>query len=146
MKNYLILILIVLLTGCRAKKELLKTEVRQSDSLFVKSEVIKAPVLNQSLTIEQICDTITGEVVRFKKIFVVDGDSIQVLTDVNNSLQIKINQRERTLSEKDSIIRSLKSELSSISERVIYKKDWYWIFGALFVGMAVGLFKPWRFI
>ena len=146
MKKYVLILAILVLSSCRSKKEVLKTEVKTSDTLFVKSETIKAPVLNQSLTIQQICDSVTGEVVRFKKVFVVDGDSIQVLTDVNNSLQIKINQRERTLSEKDSIIRSLKSELSSISETVIYKKDWYWIFGALALGVAIGFFRPWRFI
>lgn len=146
MKNCYTVLLIILLFGCRTKREVLKTEVRTSDSLFVKTETIKAPVLNQSLTIEQICDTITGEVVRFKKVFVVDGDSIQILTDVNNSLQIKISQRERTISEKDSIIQKLRSDITSISETVIYKKNWNWIFGALVLGFAIGLIRPWRYL
>lgn len=146
MKKYWPLLLIVLLTGCRTKKEVIKTEVRTSDSLFVKTETIKAPVLNQSLTIEQICDTITGEVVRFKKVFVVDGDSIQILTDVNNSLQIKISQRERTISEKDSIIQKLRSDITSISETVIYKKNWNWIFGAFTFGLVIGVLRPWKYL
>lgn len=138
--------MILVTSGCRTKKEILKTEVRTSDSLFIKTETIKAPVLNQSLVIEQICDTITGEVVRFKKIFVVDGDSIQVLTDVNNSLQIKINQRERTISKKDQMIRSLQEQMSMISEQVVFKKDWKWILAAFIFGMALGVIRPWRFV
>lgn len=146
MKSTITILAILLLVGCRTKKEVLKTEVKTSDTLYVKTETIKAPVLNQSLIIEEICDTITGEVVRFKKVFVIDGDSIQVLTDVNNSLQIKINQRERTLSQKDSIIKSLRHELSNISQRTIYKKDWYWIIGGFILGLAIGAIRPWRFI
>lgn len=144
MKKYWPLILILLLTGCRAKKELLKTEVRQSDSLFVKSEVIKAPVLSESLIIENICDSITGEVIRFKKVFVVNGDSITLLTDKNNALRLNINNMERTLSEKDVLIQKLKEELSQVKETVIYKKHLPSILIALLIGFAIGLVRPWR--
>lgn len=146
MKTKIVIFLMLILFGCRTKKEVLKTEVKTSDTLYVKTETIKAPVLNQSLIIEQICDTITGEVVRFKKVFVIDGDSIQVLTDVNNSLQIKINQRERTLSQKDSIIQKLRKELSEVSEKVVYKKDWNAILWFSIVAFAIGAIRPWRFI
>lgn len=146
MKTLIPALCILLLVSCRTKKEVLKTEVKQSDTLIVKSEVIKAPVLNQSLTIHEICDSITGEVVRFEKIFVVDGDSINILTDANNSLHIRINQRERDLSTKDSIIRVLRSQLKSVSETVIYKKDWKWIIGAAAIFFAIGFFRPWRFL
>lgn len=146
MKNTIYILAILLLVGCRAKKETLKAEVKQSDTLVVKSEVIKAPVLNQSLLIEQVCDTITGEVVRFKKVFVVDGDSIEVLTNANNELSIKISQRERELQKSDSTVQKLKEQLSSVSETIIYRKDWNWIFGALAVGFLIGFFRPWRFI
>jgi uncharacterized protein YcfL len=148
MKNTIYIIAILLLVGCRAKKETLKTEIKQSDTLIVKSEVIKAPVLNQSLLIEQICDTITGEVVRFKKVFVVNGDSIQILTNEKNELSIKISQRERELEKKDSIVQKLKEQLSQVSEKVIIKKHWPSIFWSFGIGVALGImlmiFKPWK--
>lgn len=146
MKNFLLIILSILAFGCRSKKEVLKTEVRTSDTLFIKSEVIKAPVLNQSLTIEQICDTVTGEVVRFKKVFVVDGDSIEILTNNNNELSFRINYLERILKEKDSLAKSIESKALSESYKVIHKKDYNWIFAAFLIGLTIGWIRPWRLV
>ena len=144
--NALFLFLAVaLLGGCRAKK-VERTEVQRSDTLIVKKEVIKGPVLNHSLTIHEICDSITGEVVRFEKVFVVDGDSIQLLTTANNTLKLEIRARERTISEKDSEISRIKEEASSTSEVVRYRIDWSWTLGALVVGLVIGLTKPWRYL
>ncbi|RDY57732.1 hypothetical protein [Flagellimonas nanhaiensis] len=145
MKKYWTYILIFLLLGCKTKKQVLRTEIRTSDTLIVKSEMIKAPVLNQALTIEQICDTVTGEVVRFKKVFVVDGDSIEILTNDNNQLQVKISQLEKLVKQKDSIASVKESENTMVSENTIYKKDWRWIFSALAIGFSIGIIKPWRF-
>lgn len=136
---------VVLLSSCRAKK-VERTEVRHSDTLIVKKEVIKAPVLNHSLTIHEICDSITGEVVRFEKVFVVDGDSIQLLTDANNTLKLQIKARERTLSERDSEVSRVRKELREASDVVRYRIDWSWTLGALVVGLVIGLAKPWRYL
>ena len=135
----------VLLGGCRAKK-VERTEIRQSDTLIVKKEVIKAPVMNHSLTIHEICDSITGEVVRFEKVFVVDGDSIELLTTANNTLKLQIKARERTLSERDSEVSRVRKELREASEVVRYRIDWSWTLGALVVGLVIGLTKPWRYL
>src|SRR5690606_24241705 len=59
MRSILILTALILLSSCRAKK-IEKTEIKRSDTLIVKKEVIKAPVLSQTLTFLEICDTITG--------------------------------------------------------------------------------------
>src|SRR5690606_2650359 len=119
--NALFLFLAVaLLSSCRAKK-VERTEVRRSDTLIVKKEVIKAPVLNHSLTIHEICDSITGEVVRFEKVFVVDGDSIELLTTANNTLKLQIKARERTLSERDSEVSRIREELAEAKETVRYR-------------------------
>lgn len=140
-----LLVASILLASCRAKK-IERTEVRQSDTLIVKKEQIKAPNLNHTLTVHDICDSITGEVVKFRDVFVIDGDSIEILTNENNQLIRRIKAHERIISEKDSII-SLKEEKAvSVSETVRYRIDWKWTLGALVLGLAVGLIKPWRFI
>lgn len=145
MRTASLILLLLLIGGCRAKK-VERTEVKRSDSLIVKREVIKAPVLNHSLTIHEICDTITGEVVRFEKVFVVDGDSIQLLTTANNTLKLQIKARERIISEKDSIISVKEEKAVSVSETVRYRIDWSWTLGALVVGLVIGLTKPWRYL
>lgn len=146
MRNYILILLVTILaTGCKSK-QVHRTEVRQSDTLIVKKEVIKAPVMNHSLTIHEICDTITGEVVRFEKVFVVDGDSIELLTTANNTLKLQIKARERIISEKDSEVSRVRKELREASEVVRYRMDWSWTLGALIVGLVIGLSKPWRYI
>ncbi len=138
-------LIVVLLTSCRAKK-VEKTEVRQSDTLIVKKEQIKAPNLNHTLTIHEICDSITGEVVKFRDVFVIDGDSIEILTNENNQLIRRIKANERVISEKDSIISVREEKAVSVSEIVRYRIDWKWTLGTLAIGLAIGLIKPWRFI
>lgn len=138
-------IILALFSSCKSK-QVHRTKVRQSDTLIVKKEVIKAPILNHSLTIHEICDSITGEVVRFEKIFVVDGDSIQLLTDANNTLKLQIKARERTLSEKNSEVSRVRKELLEASRVVRYRIDWSWTLGAFVVGFVVGLTKPWRYL
>lgn len=145
MKTLYLLIIIILLSSCRAKK-VMRTEVRQSDTLIIKKEVIKAPNLNQTLTIQEICDTITGEVVRFEKVFVIDGDSIKLLTDANNSLKLEIKARERIISEKDSLISRNDKTVLETSETVRYRIDWNWVLGAFVVGLAIGWVRPWKYI
>src|SRR5690606_12211023 len=111
------------LSSCRAKK-IEKTEIKRSDTLIVKKEVIKAPVLSQTLTLLEICDTITGLPRSVEYIHVVDGDSIKLLTTANNTLKLQIKARERTLSEKDSEVSRVREELSQASEKVRYRIDW----------------------
>ncbi len=143
-KTKIILLIALVVCGCRTKKLVSKTEIKKSDTLIVKTEVIKAPVLNQSLTIKEICDSVTGEVVRFKKVFVVDGDSIEILTNENNELSIKIAQLEKTLKKKDSIARISDSKETSDVHETIYRKDWRWIIGTFILGSVFGFFKPWK--
>jgi len=141
----LFIALLLLLGSCRAKK-VERTEVRQSDTLIVKKEVIKAPVLSQTLTFLEICDTITGLPRSVEYVHVVDGDSIKLLTTANNTLKLQIKARERTLSEKDSEVSRVREKLANVKETVRYRIDWTWFFGGIVGGFVIGLTKPWRYI
>lgn len=141
----ILLLCVVLLASCRAKK-IERTEIRQSDTLIVKRETIRAPNLNHTLTVHDICDSITGEVVKFRDVFVIDGDSIEILTNENNQLIRRIKAHERIISEKDSIISVREESVVNVSETVRYRIDWKWTLGALVLGLGIGLIKPWKYI
>lgn len=145
MRTASLILLLLLIGGCRAKK-VERTEIQRSDTLIVKKEVIKAPVLSQTLTFSEICDTITGLPRSVEYVHVVDGDSIQILTTANNTLKLQIKARERTISEKDSEVSRVREKLAQVSEVVRYRIDWSWTLGALVVGLVIGLTKPWRYI
>lgn len=140
------MILFLLIASCKPTKNATSLTIEKSDTLIVKSEIIKAPVLSESLVIHNICDTITNTVVRFEKVFTINGDSIKILTNKNNELSIEIDQREKELSKRDSIIRSKSSDSKYTSIKKIYRKDPYWIAAAFLLGYIFCKFKLGRVI
>lgn len=134
----------VLLFGCATKKRVQKVEVTQVDTIYVKQAIVKIPKVINETVVSNICDTVTKEVVRFKKVFVVDGDSLEILTNQNNELIIKNQRQERQLSRLDSVAKTQLFEKKEAKHKVIYKKDWWWIFGALGLGVLLGTVRPWR--
>lgn len=145
MRTASLILLLLLIGGCKSK-QVHRTEVNRSDTLIVKKEVIKAPVLSQTLTFLEICDTITGLPRSVEYIHVVDGDSIKLLTTANNTLKLQIKARERTISEKDSEVSRVREELANVKETVRYPIDWTWFFGGIVGGFVIGLTKPWRYL
>lgn len=143
-----IMMYILLIASCRAKKEAFTSETKVIDSIIIKSEVIKAPVLNDLLVIEQLCDSTTDKPVQFRKIYVIDGDSIEVLTNEKNQLVFKLNQKDKVISNKDSTIRKLETELRESSEKVIVKRDLksnvIWFVIGMITCAALWIFKPWK--
>lgn len=136
MRVLIILFVLVLISGCKSKQPITKIETKKVDSVYIKIEAIKSPVLTDILTIQEICDTVTGEVIRFKKVFVINGDSIEVLTNEKNELNIKVSQLSKELKRLDSISKSKSVSEKSDKLRIEYKtpKIWYYISGVLLFG------------
>ncbi len=132
----LVLLMAYCSNGCKSKQPITKIETKKVDSVYIKTEVIKSPVLTDILTIQEICDTVTGEVIRFKKVFVINGDSIEILTNEKNELNIKLSQLSKELKRKDSISQSKSVSEKSDKLRIEYRtpKIWYYISGALLLG------------
>ena len=109
---YLILIFAV---GCGTKKKSVHVSTQKSDTLIVKTETIKAPVINDVMTIREICKDST--IKEFERIFIRDTDTVTIST-VDNSLNVRISQQERTLSEKESTIQKQSERIERLEESV----------------------------
>ena len=127
MKNYKIILFYIaalFFMSCGSvKKKLEHTSTIKSDTLIVKTEEIIRPPILSNLTINEICDSITGKPVQFKKVYVIDKDTVSVEV-VDNELNVVINQLSKVVSKKDSIISKQKSEYESVKEEVRIRKVW----------------------
>jgi len=114
----ILLTLTVLLASC-GRKTYHTLEVKRSDSLFVKTEQIKAPLLNDVMIVPEICkDSVATE---FKRIYVRDTDTI-IVEVKDNQLTFDIRQKERIISELKETISKQHKEISE--KRVITKIAW----------------------
>jgi len=106
---------ILFFPSCKPTKSVSKTEVQKSDTVIIKTEAIRAPVLHDLLTIEEICQ---DSVVRpLERILVRDTDTIRIST-VDNSLSVQISQQARTLSERELIIQKQSERISELQQTV----------------------------
>jgi len=113
----ILLTLTVLLASC-GKKTYHTLEVKKSDSLFIKTEQIKAPLLNDVMIVPDICkDSIATE---FKRIYVRDTDTI-IVEVKNNELILDVRQKERIISELRERIHQ-KDTFISEQEKIIKTK------------------------
>lgn len=113
----ILLTLTVLFASCGRKTYHL--EVKQSDSLFVRTEQIKAPLLNDVMIVPEICkDSIATE---FKRIYVRDTDTI-IVEVKDNQLTLDVRQKERIISELKETIQKQHKEISE--KRIITKIAW----------------------
>lgn len=141
MKKYLI---ILLLAGCKTT-EYRTSESRVIDSLILKTErVITAPVLS-SLTISDLCDTLTGKPKEFDyRIITRWGDTTRVWNQ-NNELKIDLNQQGDTIKDLRETIRSKERELVQTEKKVVYRTTfWHW-WAHLVALLLIGGFLWFRF-
>lgn len=112
MKKYtfFIVLAVLLFSGCRAKKETVSI-TKVTDTLILKTEVIRRPPLLTTLTINEVCDTITGKAKEFRQTVVVGTDTLDLWMR-NNELTVK----NKKLEEITKNMESYKSNTSSITE------------------------------
>lgn len=117
---------ILLLLGCKTKEKYITSIERVTDSIYIKTESIINPPILSSLIINELCDSVTNKPVQFKKVFVIDGDSIEILTNKNNQLEINIKQLERLLSKKDSVGQFHSKDKEVVSKTIVTntKRPW----------------------
>jgi hypothetical protein len=114
-----LLILILLLSSC-GRKTYHSLEVKRSDSLIIKTEQIKAPLLNDVMLVPEICkDSIATE---FKRIYVRDTDTI-IVEIKDNQLTFDIRQKERIISQLKETVLKQKEELKEkkVKEVIAWK-------------------------
>lgn len=136
---------ILLLTGCKTT-EYRTSESRVIDSLILKTEkVITAPILS-SLTLNEICDTLTGKPKEFDyRIITRWGDTTRVWNQ-NNQLRIELNQQGDTIKDLRDELKIRETLIKEKEKKVIYRTNWKWTLLALVIGFVIGGLRPWRFI
>jgi len=92
-----------------------KVESKKSDTLVQKTEVIRAPLLSDVMTIQEVCED--SVLTKFERVFIRDTDTVTIST-VDGSLNVKISQQERILSEKESTIQSQSETIKELKETV----------------------------
>lgn len=119
--RYLVITLL-LLTSCASKKSFKSVDVLKRDSIVVKIEQVKSPLLQDIMIVPEICkDSVATE---FKKIYIRDTDTI-IVEVKNNELVLDVRQKERVISElrerihkKDMIISEKEKQ---IKEKIAWK-------------------------
>jgi len=115
----ILLTLTVLLASC-GRKTYHSIESKITDSVIVKIEQIKAPLLSETLIVPEICkDSIATE---FKKIYIRDNDTI-IVEIKNNQLTFDIRQKERIISQLKETVLKQKEELKEkkVKEVIAWK-------------------------
>lgn len=149
-EKIIVVSVLVVITSCKTRKIESRSKTIQSDTLILKTEVTKAPAITEVLRIKELCDTVTGRVVRFEKVFVQNGDSLRVLTNEKNELEVFFKQREKTIDSLYSEISRYKQLIESHHREEVTKSNFWlrlrdFVLGAAF-GVLVMIFRPWRFI
>ena len=115
----ILLTLIVLFTSC-GRKTYHSIESKVTDSVIVKIEQIKAPLLSETLIVPEICkDSIATE---FKKIYIRDTDTI-IVEIKDNQLTFDIRQKERIISQLKETVLKQREELKEkkVKEVIAWK-------------------------
>ena len=115
----ILLTLIVLLASC-GRKTYHSIESKVTDSVIVKIEQIKAPLLSETLIVPEICkDSIATE---FKKIYIRDTDTI-IVEIKDNQLTFDIRQKERIISQLKETVLKQREELKEkkVKEVIAWK-------------------------
>ena len=125
-------IVVILAVSCGSKKKSTYVKTEKSDTLVLKTEVIKAPVIHDTFTLKEICKDST--VTEFEKIFIRDTDTVKV-TLFDNSLRLQVSQAERVITEKDSVLKIQSEKLEELRETV--KSKWNLKVVLVLVGVIV---------
>lgn len=147
--TYLPIILLLVCSmqwNCTTKKEVIYQDKVRVDTVHVK-EVVKVQVPGkETIVINDLCDSITKQPVKIRRIFVQNGDSLRILTNERNELIIENIQKDKELQRLDSIVKTSTIKTVSNEKIIAYRKNWLWIFSALVVGFLLGLLRSWRFL
>ena len=130
--------------GCGAKKKVSEKVSIKKDSVISRVSTVEVPPISSEFTIMNLCDSLEQLPVQFKKIFVVDRDTIYVET-VDNELRFKYQSEQRITKElRDSLrsIRTVDKDYSQVTKYRIPSWAWFVMIGELIVILIA--FKVWK--
>lgn len=128
----LILLGVLILGGCRTGRNV-REQVK--DTVYSEKTTIVEPRVIDRVIIEKICDTITNEVVKFEKEFIIGTDTVYVAT-VDESLIVEISRLKQVVQEQSE---RFEKSIREKDEKVVVKRVPLWVY-ITFGAIAVFLF------
>lgn len=133
LKYILLYLVFIFFVSCKTTSKVEKVSEIKSDTLYNKVETVITPPILSSLTINDICDSITNEPIKLKKQIIIDRDTVFVEI-VDNDLQIRYNIAQGERKRLDSLYRVSQSEIKELKETKETKKVWSnWTWGFLLI-------------
>lgn len=138
LKYIFIYLIVFFFVNCKTQKKVVeeKLSIIKSDITHSSVETIKIPPIATSLTINEVCDSITGKPNDFKQIVVIGQDTLELSLE-NNDLRLKVNRLEQELSKTDSINKVLSSDKST--ERIEESKTTTTSFKSILIMLILAL-------
>ncbi len=135
-------LLLIFFASCKTKQSVSeKVFVKESDSLILRTTVLEQPPTLATLTINEVCDSVTSKPKDFKQVFVVSGDTLE-LSIKNNELILNVNRLKRQLEKTKEELSKKESELVIVSDKKIVRnvipfKYWLWLILAILYGLGM---------
>ena len=127
MKNYKIIfayIIIILVMGCAAKKkEYQSVSTAKSDTLILKTESVVLPPLATSITVNELCDSLTGKPKEFSQ-YVAMGKDTVFIEVLDNELLFRYSQLEKVIKQQDSVIKIKNKEVIDVKKSEFIEYRW----------------------
>ena len=135
------------LASCGTKKEVFTADnsTRVDTVRIIEKQIVQPPSANR-LIIRKICDTITKEVIKFRKVVEVNGDSLEIMTNENNELIIQNNKQKKTLQTMKDSYEKLLREKEKTKIEIRYKTNWDFVILAGIIGLILGVVGRRKFI
>lgn len=136
------LTLSIALMSCAAKKETVHEIVsKKSDTLIIKEEKVISKGGNYSLTIDNLCDSITKKPKSFGQKVEFDGSLVNILIDENNKLRLEVEKKSDTIKHtRDVIDRSVHFESDHKLEKIVVFKAPRWAYATLIISVIFVLY------
>lgn len=145
--RYLLFIITLLLFSCASKK-VNDTQVRETiTEKGVYKETVFLAAQRDVMKIDVLCDTLTREKPLEVTRTIVRGSDTISLYIKNNQLLLEVSNSMSLISEKDSIIESIKDRKESVKEIIKYRiPSWVWVLILILVLVVFILIRTWRFL
>lgn len=136
--RYIIIVLLLCLVGCKAKKEVITKENREKEVSIVVERDVTLPTFNE-IQINAICDTLNNKPIDFKTELRSGGITTNIAFKDN---KFTAKQETPEIVEVDSSNVSKESVSKSVDKTItIVDKQWDFVFYALVIGLVIGLLK-----
>ena len=132
------LLILLLIASCKTQERIVEVEKIVHDTIREVRIKEVQPEFKEVVFLDQICDTV--EVVKFKKQFVINKDTIYLETK-DNSLRLEISRAKRVLKESDSLVSKLKESVLHRTKEASTRTRQAWFLLIYAIGVTIYAFR-----